>query len=112
MILGTVLIIFTTIINAIGVKLMARINSSGVFIELIAAVLLIIALAVNITRGPDVVIETQGTRRRLGAGLPRRVPRRLARLRLRDVRVRHRELARRGVAQPAQATRRGRSCGR
>ena len=59
-ILGTVLIIFTTIINAIGVKLMAQINSSGVFIELIAAVLLILAFAVNITRGPDVVTETQG----------------------------------------------------
>ena len=29
-ILGTVLIIFTTIINAIGVKLMSRINSTGV----------------------------------------------------------------------------------
>jgi urea carboxylase system permease len=59
-ILGTILIIFTTIINAIGVKLMAQINSSGVFIELIAAILLIVALAVNITRGPDVVMETQG----------------------------------------------------
>ena len=32
------LIIFTTIINAIGVKLMSRINSTGVAIELIAAV--------------------------------------------------------------------------
>jgi urea carboxylase system permease len=60
-ILGTVLIIFTTIINAFGVKLMTRINSTGVFIELIAAVLLIIALAVNITRGPDVLFETNGT---------------------------------------------------
>jgi urea carboxylase system permease len=59
-ILGAVLIAFTTIINAIGVKLMAQINSTGVFIELVAAVLLIIALAVNITRGPDVVLETQG----------------------------------------------------
>jgi urea carboxylase system permease len=60
-ILGTVLIVFTTIINAFGVKLMTRINSTGVFIELIAAVLLIILLAANITRGPDVVFETQGT---------------------------------------------------
>jgi urea carboxylase system permease len=59
-ILGTVLIVFTTVINAIGVKLMSRINSTGVFIELVAAVLLIIALGVNITRGPDVVTETQG----------------------------------------------------
>src|SRR5918992_5612727 len=60
-ILGSVLILFTTIINALGVKLMARINSAGVFIELIAAVLLIILLAVNITRGPDILFETQGT---------------------------------------------------
>ena len=59
-ILGSVLIIFTTVINALGVKLMSRINSTGVFIELIAAVLLIILLAANITRGPDVVFETQG----------------------------------------------------
>jgi urea carboxylase system permease len=59
--LGSVLILFTTIINALGVKLMARINSTGVFIELIAAVLLIILLAANITRGPDALFETQGT---------------------------------------------------
>jgi urea carboxylase system permease len=60
-ILGAVLIAFTTVINALGVKLMARINSTGVFIELVAAVLLIILLAANITRGPDVLFETQGT---------------------------------------------------
>ena len=60
-ILGSVLILFTTVINALGVKLMARINSAGVFIELIAAVLLIVLLAVNVTRGPDVLFETQGT---------------------------------------------------
>jgi urea carboxylase system permease len=59
-ILGTVLIVFTTVINALGVKLMSRINSTGVFIELVAAVLLIILLAANITRGPDVLFETQG----------------------------------------------------
>jgi urea carboxylase system permease len=59
-ILGTVLITFTTVVNALGVKLMSRINSTGVFIELIAAVLLIILLAVNITRGPDVLFDTQG----------------------------------------------------
>jgi urea carboxylase system permease len=59
-ILGTGLIIFTTVINALGVKLMARINSSGVFIELVAAVLLIIALAAMATRGPDIVFETNG----------------------------------------------------
>jgi urea carboxylase system permease len=59
--LGTVLIVFTTIVNALGVRLMARINSTGVFIELIAAVLLVILLLINATRGPDVVTETAGT---------------------------------------------------
>jgi urea carboxylase system permease len=59
-ILGTVLIVFTTLVNAFGVKLMARINSSGVFIELIAAVVLIILLAVNIANPPDVLFDTQG----------------------------------------------------
>ena len=39
---------------------MARINSTGVFIELVAAVLLILALLFNVTRGPGVVFETQG----------------------------------------------------
>jgi urea carboxylase system permease len=60
-ILGTALIVFTTLVNAWGVKLMARINSTGVFIELIAAVLLVILLAVNIKRGPDVLFDNQGT---------------------------------------------------
>ncbi|MFJ8074073.1 APC family permease [Streptomyces sp. NPDC096176] len=65
--LGTVLIIFSTLVNAFGVSLMARINSAGVFIELIAAVALIVFLAVHITRGPSTVLtETYG----LGAGQP------------------------------------------
>ncbi|MCA1188261.1 MULTISPECIES: APC family permease [unclassified Saccharopolyspora] len=59
--LATALIVFTTLINAFGVKLMARINSAGVAIELIAAVVLILVLAVFATRGPDVVLDTQGT---------------------------------------------------
>ncbi|WSI35824.1 APC family permease [Streptomyces sp. NBC_01341] len=59
--LGTVLILFSTLINAFGVKLMARINSAGVFIELIAAVALIIFLAAHITRGPSSVLtDTYG----------------------------------------------------
>ena len=59
-ILGSVLIVFTTLINALGVKLMARINSAGVFIELIAAVLIAIILALNIKRGPDIFFSTHG----------------------------------------------------
>ena len=64
--LGTVLIIFTTLVNAFGVKLMARINSAGVLIELIAAVVLIGLLAAHITRGPSAITETHG----FGAGQP------------------------------------------
>ncbi|WP_405690085.1 APC family permease [Streptomyces sp. NBC_01185] len=59
--LGTVLILFSTLVNAFGVQLMARINSAGVFIELIAAVALIIFLAAHITRGPSSVLtDTYG----------------------------------------------------
>ncbi|MFD5098423.1 APC family permease [Streptomyces albidochromogenes] len=54
--LGSVLVLFSTLVNAFGVKLMARINSAGVFIELIAAVALIVFLAAHITRGPSSVL--------------------------------------------------------
>ncbi|MDT5322606.1 MAG: hypothetical protein QOD88_5128 [Mycobacterium sp.] len=64
-VLGAILIAFTTLINALGVKLMARINSAGVFIELIAAVLIAFLLAINIDRGPDVFFSTNG----YGAGV-------------------------------------------
>ncbi|MFG2501024.1 APC family permease [Streptomyces sp. NPDC048441] len=58
--LGAVLILFTTLVNAFGVKLMAQINSAGVMIELIAAVALIVMLAAHITRGPSAITETGG----------------------------------------------------
>jgi urea carboxylase system permease len=59
-ILGTALIVFTTVINALGVRLMATINSAGVFIELIAACLIAIILALHIKRGPEVFFSTNG----------------------------------------------------
>lgn len=59
-ILGTVLIVFTTVVNAFGVRLMAMINSSGVFIELIAAVLIAIILGLHVTRGPSVFFSSNG----------------------------------------------------
>ncbi|MGW1870700.1 APC family permease [Streptomyces mauvecolor] len=58
--LGTILIVFTTLVNAFGVKLMATINSAGVFIELIAAVVLVGLLAAHITRGPSAIVQTSG----------------------------------------------------
>jgi urea carboxylase system permease len=62
--LAAALLVFTTLINAFGVKLMARINSAGVAVELSCAVLLILFLAAAATRGPGVVFDTQHT----GAG--------------------------------------------
>lgn len=58
--LGTTMIVITTVINALGVKLMAMINSAGVFIELIAAILIALLLAVNIKRTPAVFFSTHG----------------------------------------------------
>ncbi|MGV4925332.1 APC family permease [Streptomyces sp. BHT-5-2] len=64
--LATVLILFTTLVNAFGVKLMARINTAGVFVELIATVVLIALFALHIVRGPGVLLQTHHT----GAGQP------------------------------------------
>lgn len=58
--LGCVLIGVSTLINAVGVKLMARINNVGVFTELIGAVLLIVLLFVKARRGPEILLQSQG----------------------------------------------------
>ncbi|MDB5276187.1 MAG: puuP [Ferruginibacter sp.] len=50
--LGSVLIIISTIVNARGIKLLALINNIGVFTELIGIVLLIILLFLNRVRSP------------------------------------------------------------
>ncbi|MDQ4047520.1 MAG: APC family permease [Actinomycetota bacterium] len=62
--LASIMITLSTLINAFGVKLMTRINSVGVFVELAAAVLLILALAWHVVRGPEVLFDTAG----FGAG--------------------------------------------
>jgi urea carboxylase system permease len=64
--LGCLLIAFTTLINSVGVGLLARINNLGVFAELIGVVLLIVLLAAHATRGPAVVLDAQDR----GAGQP------------------------------------------
>jgi urea carboxylase system permease len=65
-ILGLVLITFTTTVNILGVRLMSRINNFGVAAELIGATALIILLAIHTTRGPQIVTHTFST----GPGLP------------------------------------------
>ncbi|MDE8588370.1 APC family permease [Arthrobacter sp. NQ4] len=57
--LASILITFTTLVNAFGVKLTARINSAGVFVELIAAVLLVAALAFHVVNGPGVLFDVK-----------------------------------------------------
>src|ERR1700746_3027277 len=61
LLLAAVLVVFTTVINMVGVKTMARINNFGVAAELVGVSLLIILLAVHITRGPGIVFHTFGT---------------------------------------------------
>jgi urea carboxylase system permease len=58
------LVVFTTIVNIVGVRLMAKINNLGVAVELIGVTLLIVMLALHIKRGPQIITHTQGT----GAG--------------------------------------------
>jgi len=58
--LGAILIGLTTTINAVGIKLMARINSIGVTCELIGVAALIALLFVHAKRGPGAVLHQTG----------------------------------------------------
>ncbi len=64
LILGAILVIFATVINMLGVKVMAMINNIGVIAELIGCTILVILLIFHFQRGPGVVTHTLGT----GAG--------------------------------------------
>jgi urea carboxylase system permease len=60
LLLGAILVVFGTIVNMLGVKVMARINNFGVFAELIGSTILVILLLFHISRGPGVVTDTLG----------------------------------------------------
>jgi len=60
LLLAAALVVFTTVVNMVGVKTMARINNFGVAAELVGVSLLIILLAVHITRGPGIVFDGFG----------------------------------------------------
>src|SRR5450631_2357076 len=64
LLLGAILVTFGTVINMLGVRIMARINNFGVMAELIGASILVVLLLFNAHRGPAVVTKTLG----LGAG--------------------------------------------
>jgi urea carboxylase system permease len=58
--LGAILIGLTTTINAVGIKVMARINSIGVTCELVGVAALIALLFVHAKRGPGAVLHQTG----------------------------------------------------
>ncbi len=60
-ILGTILIAVATVISAIGVQVMAKINAIGITCEIVGVVALIVLLFVHTKRGPAVVTDTAGT---------------------------------------------------
>jgi urea carboxylase system permease len=66
LLLGTILVVITTIISMLGVKLMSRINNVGVAAELIGATILIILLLFHIHQSPAVIVHSYG----YGAGHP------------------------------------------
>ena len=63
--LGAIMIVLTTAVNMVGVRIMLQINNIGVLAEIIGAAGLIILLASSTSSmGPSVLFETDGT----GAG--------------------------------------------
>jgi urea carboxylase system permease len=66
LLLGGILVCITTIINMLGVKLMARINNIGVTCELVGSTILVILLLVNAHHGPQIIFHSYN----FGAGHP------------------------------------------
>ncbi len=57
--LGCLLIVISTVITSLGVRVLARINNVGVFAELIGSLLLIVLLGVRAVRGPgEALLDT------------------------------------------------------
>jgi urea carboxylase system permease len=63
-VLALALIVFTTVVNILGVKAMAKINNFGVMVELCGSTILVILLLAHAKHGPQIVNQTNGT----GAG--------------------------------------------
>ncbi|MCW2812414.1 MAG: amino acid permease [Friedmanniella sp.] len=60
-VLGLVLLVVTTTINSVAVRVMAVVNAVGVTAELVGAALLIVAFFSTAVRGPGIVLDTSGT---------------------------------------------------
>jgi urea carboxylase system permease len=59
-VLGLLLLVVTTVVNVIGVRLMALLTSVGVVIELLGVAALVVALFAHADRSPSVVLTTDG----------------------------------------------------
>jgi urea carboxylase system permease len=57
-VLGCLLLVVTTILNATSVRIMAVVNSIGVTCELVGVVLIVVLLTSKAERGPSVVLHT------------------------------------------------------
>jgi urea carboxylase system permease len=59
--LGAILVTATTIVNSLGIRVMSRINTIGVTLELIGIVALVILLFAHAKRGPGAVFHQTGS---------------------------------------------------
>ena len=59
-ILGVILLVFTTTINIIGIRLMSIVNSTGVVLEILGVIAIVIALFFHTKRGVSVLVNTSG----------------------------------------------------
>lgn len=58
--LGSILLVFCTSLNVLGIKWMSRVNTIGVVCEIIGVIAVILAFFTFARRGPDVVFDTNG----------------------------------------------------
>jgi urea carboxylase system permease len=59
-ILGVLLLVVTTTINIIGVRLMSVVNSTGVVLEILGVIAIVITLFAHAKRSPAVLVHTTG----------------------------------------------------
>lgn len=68
-ILGSIMIVLTTIISLLGTRVVSFVNNIGVSVELVSVVLLIAFFLLHAKRGPGVVLQTNGTESNFGSGM-------------------------------------------
>jgi urea carboxylase system permease len=67
-ILGSLMLVGTTIVMLCGTRIRALVNNIGVSVELVASLALIVLLLFHAKRGPAVVLETNGTENSYSTG--------------------------------------------